>query len=64
VEDSAVGLRAAKAAGLFCAVAPSELTGTQDFSTADIRLAALGDLASWLVAGSPGFSASQPVEGT
>jgi beta-phosphoglucomutase-like phosphatase (HAD superfamily) len=48
-EDSHHGSRAAKAAGLFCVVAPNEITRTQDFShtllvvdsLAEVRLLAL-----------------------
>jgi HAD superfamily hydrolase (TIGR01509 family) len=34
-EDSLNGLKAAKAAGIFCTVVPSELTAAMDFSSAD-----------------------------
>lgn len=38
VEDSSVGLRAAKAAGLRCAVIPNKHTAAHDFSSADFIL--------------------------
>ena len=44
VEDSNVGLRAAKAAGLRCAVIPNEYTVEHDFSSADFVLKSLHDL--------------------
>ncbi len=43
IEDSAIGLRAAKAAGLFTVVTPSLWTIGQDFTTADLVLTSLGD---------------------
>jgi HAD superfamily hydrolase (TIGR01509 family) len=42
-EDSANGLAAAKAAGLFTVVTPTRWTQSQDFGVADLRLAHLGD---------------------
>jgi HAD superfamily hydrolase (TIGR01509 family) len=42
-EDSANGLAAAKAAGLFTVVTPTRWTATQDFGVADLRLPHLGD---------------------
>lgn len=42
MEDSANGLRAAKAAGLFTIVTPSYWTRTEDFSGADLVLPSLG----------------------
>jgi HAD superfamily hydrolase (TIGR01509 family) len=42
-EDSAVGLRAAKSAGLFTVVTPSLWTIGQDFSSADLLLTSLAD---------------------
>jgi len=43
VEDSAIGLQSAKAAGLFTLVTPSIWTRTQDFSAADVLVGSLGD---------------------
>ena len=37
-EDSANGIRAAKAAGIFCVAVPNEVTGGLDLSEADVRL--------------------------
>jgi len=42
-EDSANGLRAAQAAGLFTAVTPTRWTMAQDFTGADLLLPGLGD---------------------
>jgi beta-phosphoglucomutase-like phosphatase (HAD superfamily) len=42
LEDSANGLRAAKAAGLYTVVTPSYWTRTEDFSAADLVLPTLG----------------------
>ncbi len=42
-EDSANGLRAAKAARLFTVVTPTPWTADQDFAGADLRLSHLGD---------------------
>lgn len=43
IEDSAIGLRAAKAAGLFTVVTSNHWTSQQDFTAADIQVASLGD---------------------
>ena len=48
VEDSAVGLAAARAAGLRCAVVPNEITAALDFSGAWLRFPALAALARQL----------------
>jgi len=42
-EDSAIGVQAAKAAGLFTVVTPSVWTTAQDFAAADLILPSLGD---------------------
>lgn len=42
IEDSALGLKAAKAAGLFTIVTPSYWTRSEDFSEADLVLPSLG----------------------
>ena len=42
-EDSANGLAAAKAAGLFTVVTPTQWTVSQDFGEADLTLPSLGD---------------------
>lgn len=42
-EDSAVGVRAAKAAGLFTVAVPSRWTRTEALGTADLTLSSLGD---------------------
>ena len=44
IEDSTVGLTAAKAAGLRCVVVPNPMTMRMDFSSADVRLGSLADL--------------------
>src|SRR5689334_4954334 len=44
VEDSAIGVKAAKAAGLFTLVTPSAWTCNEDFSSADLVLPSLADL--------------------
>lgn len=44
-EDSANGVRAAKAAGMTVIATPSRWTATQDFSEADLTLYSLGDAA-------------------
>jgi len=44
VEDSLHGLRAAKAAGLWCVAVPGPLTRGLDFSDADLVLDSLADL--------------------
>jgi beta-phosphoglucomutase-like phosphatase (HAD superfamily) len=43
VEDSAIGVTSAKAAGLFTVATPSMWTQTQDFTAADLLLPSLGD---------------------
>jgi HAD superfamily hydrolase (TIGR01509 family) len=43
VEDSAIGVRSAKAAGLFTVATPNTWTQTQDFTAADLLLGSLGD---------------------
>jgi len=43
VEDSGVGVEAAKVAGLFCVAVPSSLTAGHDFSRADLVLRSLGE---------------------
>jgi HAD superfamily hydrolase (TIGR01509 family) len=43
VEDSGVGVEAAKAAGLFCVAVPSSLTAGHDFSRADLVLRSLAE---------------------
>jgi HAD superfamily hydrolase (TIGR01509 family) len=43
VEDSAIGVESAKAAGLFTVATPSIWTQTQDFAKADLLLGSLGD---------------------
>jgi HAD superfamily hydrolase (TIGR01509 family) len=43
VEDSAIGVRSAKAAGLFTVATPSIWTRSQDFGGADLLLGSLGD---------------------
>jgi beta-phosphoglucomutase-like phosphatase (HAD superfamily) len=42
IEDSANGLKAAKAAGLFTVVTPSLWTASEDFSSADLLVPSLG----------------------
>jgi HAD superfamily hydrolase (TIGR01509 family) len=44
VEDSAVGVAAAKAAGLYCVAVPSPMTAGHDFSRADRVLRSLADV--------------------
>jgi putative hydrolase of the HAD superfamily len=44
VEDTAIGLHAAKAAGIRCAVIPNEHTKNDDFSGADFILSSMLDL--------------------
>jgi len=41
LEDSPNGLKAAKAAGVFCVVVPTELTASTDLEAADLRLTSL-----------------------
>jgi len=43
VEDSAIGVAAAKSAGLFTVATPNIWTRTQDFTAADLLLESLGD---------------------
>ena len=43
VEDSANGIAAAKAAGLWCVAVPNALTQRLDLSAADLQLASLAD---------------------
>jgi HAD superfamily hydrolase (TIGR01509 family) len=43
VEDSAIGVQSAKAAGLFTVATPSTWTRAQDFRAADLLLGSLGD---------------------
>jgi beta-phosphoglucomutase-like phosphatase (HAD superfamily) len=43
VEDSAIGVASAKAAGLFTVATPNIWTRTQDFTAADLLLGSLGD---------------------
>jgi HAD superfamily hydrolase (TIGR01509 family) len=43
VEDSAIGVESAKAAGLFTVATPSTWTQMQDFTAADLLLGSLGD---------------------
>ncbi len=43
VEDSAIGVESAKAAGLFTVATPSVWTQGQDFASADLLLGSLGD---------------------
>ncbi|HXM55842.1 MAG TPA: HAD-IA family hydrolase [Candidatus Dormibacteraeota bacterium] len=44
VEDSSVGVEAAKAAGMYCVAVPSSLTGGHDFSRADLVLGSLAEV--------------------
>lgn len=48
VEDSAIGLAAARAAGLFTIVVPGELTAEQRFEGAGLRVDSLHEVAAWL----------------
>jgi HAD superfamily hydrolase (TIGR01509 family) len=43
IEDSALGVRAAKAAGLYTVAVPTRWTASQDLSAADLVLPSLGD---------------------
>src|SRR5262249_11453806 len=43
LEDSAIGVRSAKAAGLFTLATPTIWTRIQDFGAADLLLGSLGD---------------------
>jgi HAD superfamily hydrolase (TIGR01509 family) len=44
LEDSEHGVRAAKAAGMWCIAVPSEMTRSLDFSAADMVVASLADV--------------------
>jgi HAD superfamily hydrolase (TIGR01509 family) len=44
VEDSGIGVRAAKAAGLYCVAVPSALTAGHDFGPADLVLRSLSEV--------------------
>jgi len=44
VEDTAIGVRSAKVAGLWCAAIPNSFTKFQDFSEADYRLRSLHEI--------------------
>ncbi len=44
IEDSGVGLAAAKAAGIRCVVVPNPMTEGMDFTSADVRLGSLADM--------------------
>jgi len=44
VEDSSVGVEAAKAAGLYCVAVPSSMTASHDFGRADLVLRSLADV--------------------
>lgn len=46
VEDSSIGVKAAKAAGLVCAAVPNEYTKDQDFSKADYNLGSIREVLS------------------
>ncbi|HWE62179.1 MAG TPA: HAD-IA family hydrolase [Chloroflexota bacterium] len=48
VEDSAIGVAAARAAGLFCIAVPNALTAAQDLRLAHLRLESLRDVAAWV----------------
>ncbi len=50
VEDSRVGVEAAKAAGLYCVAVPSSMTAGHDFSRADLVLRSLAEVSSAEVA--------------
>lgn len=50
IEDSAIGVQAAKAAGLYTVATPNPWTETQDFSSADLVLSSLEDAAESLAA--------------
>ena len=51
IEDSAVGLRAASAAGLRCLAVPNSVTAGQDFTTAYRVFSSLHEVAAWLDGG-------------
>ncbi len=44
LEDSPLGIRAAKSAGLFCVAVPNKLTRRLDISQADFQLSSLTEL--------------------
>jgi HAD superfamily hydrolase (TIGR01509 family) len=44
LEDSPLGIRSAKAAGLFCVAVPNELTRMLDLSQADFKLGSLAEM--------------------
>lgn len=44
IEDSGVGVLAAKAAGLYCVAVPSAMTGSHDFGSADLIVPSLAEL--------------------
>ena len=46
VEDSGIGLKAAKAAGMTCVVTKSSYTGGEDFAAADAVFDCIGDAGS------------------
>ena len=46
VEDSTIGLRAAKAAGMTCVVTKSSYTGNEDFVGSDAVFDCIGDAGS------------------
>ncbi len=46
VEDSGIGLKAAKAAGMACVVTKSSYTQNEDFSAADAVFDCIGDAGS------------------
>jgi len=46
VEDSVAGVASAKAAGMYCVAAPSEMTLDADLSAADIRVESFHELDS------------------
>jgi beta-phosphoglucomutase-like phosphatase (HAD superfamily) len=48
IEDSLVGVTAAKAAGLVCLAVPNEITIVQDLSSADRVFANLHEATGWL----------------
>jgi len=48
LEDSATGLRAARAAGMYCLAVPNALTLAQDLSAAHRRFPSLREAAAWL----------------
>lgn len=48
VEDSAIGVAAARAAGLFCIAVPNALTAALDLRAANLRLESLHAVAAWV----------------